>query len=278
MFVANRLVFLELQKTGGSHIRQLLKQYTDGETQGKHNRLESLPAGKMVIGSIRNPWDWYVSLWAFGVGGKGAVRARSVTGVDWAYYRNTLPRAMGESRLTMTQLLNCVRHDIVKPTTDWAGAYRDADDAHQFRRWLQLLLAPARRYDIGEGFGFCPLSLHAGLLTYRYFRLFTLDNTVFHDKRLARFDGIADYDAEFNIAGAMIRTESLEADFIEALGRAGIELDQIQRQALLNKDDGKTNTSSRRQASYYYDAQSIDLVAQRDRYIIEKYGYQPPVV
>ena len=67
MFVAQGLIYLELQKTGGTHIRRLLERYTGGKPVGKHNRLPAGSDADFIIGSIRNPWDWYVSLWAYGV-------------------------------------------------------------------------------------------------------------------------------------------------------------------------------------------------------------------
>ena len=97
MFVSKDLVFLELQKTGGSHILRLLSQWVKGEIVGKHNRLNWENAGKFVVGSIRNPWDWYVSLWAYGVGGQGAIRARTHKGLDFEYYRGMLPKSMGKN-------------------------------------------------------------------------------------------------------------------------------------------------------------------------------------
>ena len=39
----------------------------------------------------------------------------------------------------------------------------------------------------------------------------------------------------------------------------------------------RTNPSSKRRGlEYYYDAETIDLVYQRDRLIVEKFGYEPP--
>jgi hypothetical protein len=43
-----------------------------------------------------------------------------------------------------------------------------------------------------------------------------------------------------------------------------------------NKEVGKTNVSERRPARYYYDDETMALVAGRERYLIEKYGYHPP--
>lgn len=276
MFVADRLLYLELQKTGGSHIRRLLKQYTDGKAVGKHNRLLVVPEDKAVIGSIRNPWDWYVSLWAYGVSGKGAIRARTGTGLDFNYYYRMLPKAMGKNWLTSAELVLSMAHDIVKPVSQWQQSYQNSTDPTLFQHWLKLLFDKKRRFDIGEGYGFSPLTQHAGLLTYRYFRLFTPGDAVFHNKNLADADALSAYDQKNNITKGMIRIESLETDFIGLLDEAGVELSKQQKAEILNKEGGKTNASKRKPASFYYDAESLALVAQGDRYLIEKYGYRPP--
>lgn len=276
MFVADGTVYLELQKTGGTHIRRLLERYVGGVAIDKHNRLPLDYAGHFVFGSIRNPWDWYVSLWAYGVGGQGAVRERCVAGIDFDYYHRMLPKEMGKNWLTPGQLLVSIYHDAIKPIPRWRGCYRNALDPECFRVWLKLILDSRRRFDIGEGYGFSPLSGWAGLLTYRYFRLFTLGDRVFKDTRLRSPDGIVQYDREFNIARGMIRTEALEEDFIRVLGEAGYRFSEQQLNAIRRREGGKTNVSQRNPVEFYYDDETIALVAERDRYLIEKYGYQPP--
>ncbi len=71
MYVADRLIYLELQKTGSKQIRRLLSSCIGGKQTGKHNRMTELQPGRMIVDSIRNPWAWYVSLWAFGCLGRG---------------------------------------------------------------------------------------------------------------------------------------------------------------------------------------------------------------
>jgi hypothetical protein len=278
MFVADGLVYLELQKTGGTHICRLLEQYAQGHPQGKHHRATKDIASAYVIGSIRNPWDWYVSLWAYGVSGRGAVRARTVTGVDFDYYHRLLPTTMGKNWLTPGEFITSLWHDAMKPVVLWRETYRDATDPMQFRSWLKMLLSRERRFDIGEGYGFSPLSEHAGLLTYRYFRLFTVGDGIYRDKRLGQPGAVADFDREFNITRGMIRTESLEDDFVRVLSEAGHPLEDMQAEAIRNKKTEKTNVSERRPARFYYDEDTVELVALREQYLIEKYGYHAPGV
>jgi hypothetical protein len=276
VFIADQLIFLELQKTGGSHIRRLLERYTDGEVQGKHNRLLDAP-DRAVISTIRNPWDWYVSLWAYGVGGKGAIRARVETGVDFDYYYRMLPKTMGKNWLSPGEFISSLRHDIVKPVSQWQQSYQNSADPKQFQAWLRLLFDKKRRFDIGEGYGFSPVSECAGLLTYRYLRLLTLGDLIFHDQRLSTASGIEEYDAELNIASSVIRIESLEEDFVRALIDVGVELSEQQVVEIVNKQGDKTNVSERKPVDFYYDKETAGLVADGDAYLIKKYGYVVPV-
>ena len=280
MFVANDLIYLELQKTGGSHIRRLLSDYLEGHLSGKHNRLAREDTGKFVIGSIRNPWDWYVSLWAYGVGGEGAVRDRCARRIDPGYYHRVLPKDLGKNWLTPGELMTCVYHDAIKPVHRWRHLYGNSSDPDLFRAWLKLLLGRKNRFDMGEGYGFSPLSRSAGLLTYRYIRLYAStrsDNRIFTDRRLLDQDGIAEYDHEFNITRGMIKTESLEEDLISVIAAAGYRLTDEQVAGIRRSRSGKTNVSVRKSANYYYDQETIALVSDRDRHLIVKYNYEPPV-
>ena len=69
MFISKKICFLELEKTGISSINKFLKEHIkDGETTQPHNYVtEDLMKKKLFfIGSIRNPYDWYISKWSYG--------------------------------------------------------------------------------------------------------------------------------------------------------------------------------------------------------------------
>ena len=276
MYYNKDFIFLELQKTGGSHILRLLSQLTDGNNLGKHNRLSIEYNDKYIFGSIRNPWDWYISLWAYGVGGKGAIRHRTTNSNNIDYYNNSLPKSMGKNRLSAAELFLAIYKDTFKPRKDWLSCYENANDPELFKKWLYLMLSKERRYDIGEGYAFSQLSKCAGLMTYRYLRLFTLGDSIYKRNELSSLDAITSFDSENNISSGMVRNEALEHDLIIVLQKAGVSLSD--ENITFIKNQTKTNTSERNQTNYYYDQATIDLVGDKEKFIIDKYNYKPPLL
>ena len=69
MFISDQICFVELGKTGCSYIRKVLDQnIKSGKLTSIHDQISNnlLNSKKLKIGSIRNPLDWYISLWSFG--------------------------------------------------------------------------------------------------------------------------------------------------------------------------------------------------------------------
>lgn len=100
MIEADSFIYPQMQKTGCTRIGEILIELCGGQSVGrKHGTIAEKP-DKLVIGSIRNPWAWYVSLWSFGCEGKGMIRQ---TIDDLTYHK---------------------------------GVYTTANDVEAFRRWL----------------------------------------------------------------------------------------------------------------------------------------------
>jgi hypothetical protein len=245
MYVADRLVFLQLQKTGSTHIAKLLAQLVPGRQRAKHSRPAArlMESGRAFVGSVRNPWDWYVSLWAFGCGREGGLYQLLADG-------------------------STARHAA------WQRVYADSGDPLLFRQWLAMI---AETRLLGERYGASPIHSFAGFFTYRYLRLFARDAGPLFSGALADAAALAEFDRRQNLVKHFIRNEHLAEDLIRILGACGYPLDEKQLE-LINAPV-RTNASFRsRDHVRYYDAHTAQLVLDRERFIADKHGYAPPPV
>lgn len=266
-------MFLELHKTGTSHIVRILSELIPGRQVGKHNQAKKIlfDEGRLFLGSVRNPWEWYCSLWAYGCDQKGSVfgnvtRPNSIRGLGWR--RNPIKATL---RLkAMLRLLHA------RNPERWRKTYRDVNDPGAFREWLNLLHSSDSLNAIGEGYGETPLSEFCGLMTYRFLYLFCTtegDEEVLDS--LVTLASVRRYCDEECFIDYFIRNENLVNDLFAGLERLGVLISDEQAASI--KFMPRTNTSSRRMKVYqYYDDQTEQLVLNRDRIIVEKFGYQMP--
>jgi hypothetical protein len=245
-----------------------MEQLVQGQRLARHARApdELLAGGRPVVGSVRDPWDWYVSLWAFGCGRKGNLYSKLT---------RRRPPPFGTMVRNPRQAFSDIAAEIRKPTRAWARAYSDRERPELFREWLHMLLDPRRRADLPEGFGRSSLADFAGFYSYRYAYLFSRTVAPLYGGAIRDIDALREHDRRNNLLGHTIRNEQLEEDFIHVLRACGVELSDESTQQI--RSAGRTNASSRRKnIGFYYDPQTADLVATRDALIIEKYGYTPP--
>ena len=72
MIIGKNYQFIHLQKCGGTTIAFMLMKYFDGNRHRAIHNSENVNQ-QPIIGCIRNPFSWYVSLWSYGLEGKGQV-------------------------------------------------------------------------------------------------------------------------------------------------------------------------------------------------------------
>jgi hypothetical protein len=281
VIVTERLVFLQLQKTGCTHIARLLLHDFDGrELNGKHRPLPpSFDKGaRPVVGTVRDPWDWYVSLWTFGCRQRGGPYRRATAERSaWRALRDTGTRRATGFRPGFASRINAAVHEWQRPARTWRRLHGDPDDPMQFREWLKLTLDSGRRFDLYRDYGQSRVSAFAGLLTFLYALLYLRDNSVlFRAHALPDSGALAVHDRRFSVLDTAVRTEALEQGLIDALRHAGHTLTERQRRGIERADH--TNSSGRaRRLAEYYDAETAELVAHKEAFIVSKYGYRSPL-
>jgi len=270
MYISDKCVYLELEKTGSTHvIRMLRKLEKGGVIEGKHNRAsaEILNSGRAMMGSVRNPWDWYVSQWGFGCESQGGLFLRQ-TGMGIAGY------GMREHPYFA---LRSILHQPFKPVKKWQYVYEDIKDPKRFRLWLSMMFDAARKQDIGNGYGQSSLSQFAGYFSYSYLYLYSRMIKGLYNNSLSSLADLRAFDGQQNVLDYTIRNESLDADLMQSVQKLGINLGKDEHAMLSTAF--RTNESAReRDLSFYYDQKSVDLVAQREAFIVEKFSYPKPIV
>lgn len=269
MFVTDKFVYIQMQKTGCSHIALLLSSLFEGEQIGKHDPAtpEQISRKLRFISSIRNPWDWYLSLWTYGVQGQGGLHDR----LTHKHYRKGL-RSFHRAPLDKLIFL---MDEVRKDTQPWAEVYQDGQDVALFRRWLQMVHTPDNAVWLGEGYDSSGLSGVCGFMTYRYLYLCcqTRQNVAL-TRNIKNIAALEEYDRTHCYIDSFIHQETLEDHLCTILQDLG-SLEESERDLIYSMQ--KTNTSRRPlKITDYYDQASIELVRERDALLIHKFSYQAP--
>jgi hypothetical protein len=251
MYETEQLVFVQLQKAGSTHIAKLLAKILNGhppfDGEGKHAKAsdEQINSGKLIVSSIRNPFDWYASLWTFGCSGKGGLRHR---------------------------LLRNDKDSATIDTSKWNYVYQDKDEAKLFREWLCMLLDPSNRDLIAENLLENSFAKHCGFMTYRYMRLCWKDADAWKNLRnTASPAEILELDKAQCYVDDFIRLEQLENEFCRVI--SNIRPLSEEEKAMVHGAN-PTNASHRRlslQALYTHDI--ADKLCKADSLLFDKFGY-----
>lgn len=257
MLTTDQFVYVKMHKTGCTHIGKVLESYFDCRKFAKHSSFNQRKDDRLFIGSVRNPWDWYVSLWAFGCGGEGRVRK--------VLNEIMVKRAAAEAGVGVTT-------SVHKNLVDWNYLYSDVENAEIFRDWLRAILGEQGQRALIEGYTFSNLRFFSGFMNYRFCQLHIRFGKLSElNSSISNFDQLAELYDKFKLIDRFIRTERLEEDLAGIMAELGVDVSVEEL-----KSHGKTNTSQHRPFASYYDQETSDLVASKEKLIINLFGYQPP--
>lgn len=257
--VSDKLVYLELPKTASTFIQAVLVDLFGAHSTVRHGRLLEEDRSKFVIGSVRNPWDYYVSLWSFGCQGNGAMRKRATT------------RRFGVARRELPDVGPLLR-ELTKPTRRWRRHYEAPHTPEKFNQWLVDMHTPARAPQIDPYYGSSAMRGVAGYATYRYCNLYTDDVAAVLASNTEQT--LRSAVAENYLPNAVIRFEHLVDDLIETTRAAGYVVDENLEEAVRQRAGTPVNSSTHKPYWEYYDERSREIVGRRDAVIVERHGYR----
>ena len=234
MIVTDHFVFIHMHKTGGQTLNDIIKRcLADSREIGYHFPRSETPAefeNSPVVGFVRNPWDWYVSWYAFN-------RRPTVNNQLFNVISNS---GLSEFKTTVTNLINL-------------GS--DSDASKMYRDDLVSMLPESLEGNRAAG------------LTKESIRGFSSNETGYYSWLFERMLG-DDQDGRTHIG----RFENYENDFLSIMQHLGVRETEKIRKAF--ESSGRVNVSRHTHYSHYYDDELRDLVAQKERGLIEKFGYE----
>lgn len=268
MFVTDKIVYLQMPKTGSTHTTNILQRFYGGRAprgDEKHSQLKDHDRYKsrLIVSSVRNPWDWYVSLWAFGCRGHGRL---------WHYFDN-LPRSEFRQALRYRDVRSVLRFPLrsLHGRPDWRRLYSDPDNDAHFREWLTLLLGPEGLHIGSDGYASSTVKTIVGLMTYYFLALTTNYSEWMRTGRKCRsYEELTTFADKHNIVDRVLRLETLNDELLDLLIATGVDVSPAEAAQW-----SKLNTSARRPCSDYYDEETSQLIESRDQFIMERFGYQP---
>ena len=269
MFISDRLCFLELGKTGCSYIREVLSEnILQGNLTHIHDTINSelLNSNRFFLGSIRNPFDWYVSLWAFGCLHKKKD----------PLYSNLTSRRINPFRLSSInknylQKTKFISNQLIKNIGINKKLYSDPLNVDNFREWIKMILKKKNKNQLGEHYAISNTNKFIGYMTFHYLLRFIDPSKLYmlFNNEINNYEDLKNFDKNFNFVMSMIKFESIDQDLLSTFNKLNIPINKtvILQKKAVNKSVRLRNTMD------YYDDEAIKIVRQNDFLIFEKYRY-----
>ena len=269
MFISDRLCFLELGKTGCSYIREVLSEnIPQGNLTHIHDTIDSelLNSNQFFLGSIRNPFDWYVSLWAFGCLHKKKD----------PLYSNLTSRRINPFRLSSInknylKKIKFISNQLIKNIGINKKLYSDPLNVDNFREWIKMILEKKNKNQLGEHYAISNTNKFIGYMTFHYLLRFIKPNKLYmlFNNEINNYEDLKSFDKNFNFIMSMLKFESIDQDLINIFNKLNIPINKtvILQKKAVNKSVRLKNTMD------YYNAETIKIVRQNDSLIFEKYRY-----
>ncbi len=273
MLTSDKLILVELHKVGSTRLKKLVGEIVGGESSAKQSAYsdELAATGKPVVGYVCNPLTWYLGQWKLGCEGKGEFHKRLTDETKWDLLR---------SKRAQLPPKNEAAKEAKALPEGWGAArakdfwYADANNPEAFREWLQAVAVHrGLRRLVDHAYNNSPVARLGGLMTYQFFIMF-VRNAENMEKSVDSMEALQALWQEKSITSRFIRAEAISEDLRKVLEALQVPLNDEQRAAVegLKERTGADEAAILR----FYDAASLRLVAKREAFINQLFGYGPP--
>ena len=265
MILGKKFFITEMPKTGTTFLRNYFAQYKDVELTIHHetinqNKKYNLLNFKCRIGVIRNPYEWYLSIW------KSTCKEKKGSPIysDLVSIRVKLRRLKFNKRL-----IGYMLGQITKDRKKLSSLFENVHSKKNFNKFLDIMLNFKNRHLIGSEYSFVPFK-NLGYMTYIFFSQNVLRknynivyNSSYKLKDILKYNNLNLYTNIF------FKTENLNHDLKKFLTRNKIEIKSLK---ILDKNS--TFKILKKNYKNFFTTRSISLINKKEDYIFKKFNYR----
>lgn len=188
MFLTKDYCYIDKNKTASVYVNKVLKQLNNGDYYFRHHEIPSLEIinSKEIIkfGTVRDPWEWYVSLWSY------ACKKQGMVGV----YNNLTkfkPLSSYGRVDNVIEAFLCKQKDwlCLNLRVNTRRLFSDPRSVKNFREWLQIILDQRYAAVVDYPRFHSGLYKHSGLWTKQMLKFYFVNNH-FERNRLTTSDDL----------------------------------------------------------------------------------------
>jgi len=265
MIIGKKFFITEMPKTGTTFLRNYFAQHKDIELTIHHetinqNKRYDLLNFKNRIGVIRNPYEWYLSIWK----STCKEKKRSPIYGDLVSIRLKLRRLRLNKRLC-----GYIFSQITKDRNKLKSLFENVHSKKNFNKFLDIMLNFKNRLMIGSEYSFVPFE-NLGYMTYIFFSQNVLRrnyNVVYNSTY--NFEDILNHNNLNLYTNIYFKTENLNRNLKKFLRSSNIEVKSLN---ILNKNS--TSKVLKKNYKNFFTAKNILLIEKKEDYIFKKFNYR----
>tara|TARA_B100000575_G_C23123690_1_gene650658 strand:+ start:1103 stop:1918 length:816 start_codon:yes stop_codon:yes gene_type:complete len=265
MIIGKNFYITEMPKTGTTFLRNYFKQYKNVKITNHHdtldqNHLFKLSKKKYKIGTIRNPYLWYFSLW------KWSCKKKKLSPI----FSDLTSKRIKIKRLKINKnLFKYILGQLFKNRNEISNIFSDINSKNNFNKFLEIILKFEHRSLIGSDYSFISHK-NLGFMTYNflvhnvpknYYKNLYNNRTTFSSilKNLNK-------KLELNY---FFKTENLNRDLKLFLKKNNMKIKKLNK---LEKNS--TASSAKFNLKNLITKKNLKLIEKKESYLFKKFNYK----
>lgn len=259
MFLTNEYCYVDKNKTASVYVNNRLKDLNNGNFYFKHHQVPSAEVieNKDIIkfGTVRNPWDWYVSLWSY------ACKKKEMVGIYNNLTKNRIVSGYGKVDNPFRAFFEkqCSFY-LLNMRTDTQQLYEDFLSVENFRQWLRIVLDDKYAAVVDFPRFQSGLHKHSGLWTMQMIKFYFIHND-FERNGLKTQECLTRLLKNNCYIDDFINVDNIDINLSNFFKKYGFHSDQE------FSSGAKLNVSSER--ALFYDKMSFELVYKREKIMMD---------